>query len=175
MTGWEMSSSSDPRALALVDGLGRWDRYGPHYSRRTPGSKTFTGVGQEVVLVTDSAVWAVVRNRLPQPRGSGSSRGREGAVVPTRFMWRCNMFRNLGPERSSDLIRAAVEMTVREWVVRYGELPSEDMTTEVKPSKVRTEIPGYCYKRAGWVKLRERRGLIVFRCPRAQIERAMLV
>jgi hypothetical protein len=38
---------------------------GPHYSRRTPGSKTFTGVGQEIVLVTQDfrAVWAVVRQR----------------------------------------------------------------------------------------------------------------
>lgn len=43
---WLLSSSSDKRALAVVDGLGKFRRYGPHYSRRTPGSKTFTGCGE---------------------------------------------------------------------------------------------------------------------------------
>ena len=51
VTSWRLSSSSDPLALAVVDGLGKFKRFGPHYSRRTPGSKTFTGVGQEIVLV----------------------------------------------------------------------------------------------------------------------------
>jgi hypothetical protein len=172
---WELSGSSDRRALDVVDGAGRWLGHGPHYSRRTPGSKTFTGVGQEIVLVRDDAVWAVVRNRLPAPRGSGASRGRSGETAPTRYMWRCNMFRNLGNERSSDLIRSAVAMTVRMWVERCGELPGEDLTTEVKPAAIKTEIPGYCYRRAGWVKVRERRGLVVLRCPRAQILRMLPV
>ena len=62
---WEISSSSDPRALQVVDGTGPFEGLGPHYSRRTPGSRTFTGVGQEVVLVSSCgrAVWAVVRQR----------------------------------------------------------------------------------------------------------------
>src|SRR5213592_2385501 len=130
MTGWQLSGSSDRKALDLVDGTGEWEGYGPHYSRRTPGSKTFTGVGQEIVLVRPGAVWAVVRNRLPPPPGSGGSRGRTGEIVPTRYMWRCNMFRNLSGERSSDLIREAVAVTVQEWVRRYSELPGEDLTTE---------------------------------------------
>src|SRR5215204_2123145 len=112
---WVLSSSSDRAALDLVDGTGRWLGHGPHYSRRTPGSRTFTGVGQEIVLVSDSSVWAVVRNRLPAPVGSGLSRGRDGESVTTRYMWRCNMFRNLGTECASDLVRSAVQMTVREW------------------------------------------------------------
>ena len=76
MGGWQMSSSSDPRALAIVDGTGIHEGHGPHYSRRTPGSKTFTGVGQEVVLVheSDCAVWAVVRQRVP----GGTSKARPG-------------------------------------------------------------------------------------------------
>jgi hypothetical protein len=59
---WLLSSSSDRRALDVVDGMGKHAGKGPHYSRRTPGSKTFTGVGREIVLVTDdgNAVWAVV-------------------------------------------------------------------------------------------------------------------
>jgi hypothetical protein len=172
--GWRISSSSDRVALDLVDGTGRWDGNGPHYSRRTPGSKTFTGVGQEIVLTHPSgAVWAVVRARVPSPRGSGASRGRGGELVAGRYVWRCNMFRNLGPERSSDLIRSAVIATVHGWVYRYGELPTETLQTEVKPAAIRSEIPGYSYKRAGWVKWREGRGLVILRCPAPQIERAM--
>lgn len=170
---WQLSSSSDRAALDLVDGVGAWEGNGPHYSRRTPGSKTFTGVGQEVVLVHPSgAVWAVIRARVPSPAGSGASRGRGGETVAGRYVWRCNMFRNLGPERSSDLIRSAVVTTVQVWVGRYGELPSETLQTEVKPAAIRSEIPGYSYRRAGWVKWREARGLVVLRCPRPQIERA---
>jgi hypothetical protein len=67
--GWELSSSSDRRALDVVDGTGPFDGHGPHYSRRTPGSRTFTGVGQEIVLVHPSgAAWAVVRQRTPENR-----------------------------------------------------------------------------------------------------------
>lgn len=170
---WQLSSSSDRLALDIVDGTGTWEGHGPHYSRRTPGSKTFTGVGQEIVLVRPDAVWAVVRARVPAPKGSGASRGRTGETAPTRWVWRCNMFRNLGPERSSDLIREAVAMTAVQWVKRYGELPDETLQTEVKPDRVASEIPGYCYRRAGWVKFKEQRGMVYLRCPRGQLLRAL--
>jgi len=65
--GWRLSSSSDRDALDIVDGTGPFAGLGAHYSRRTPGSKTFTGVGKEVVLVheTGRAVWACVYQRTP--------------------------------------------------------------------------------------------------------------
>ena len=151
---WLLSSSSDPRALAVVDGVGPHTGAGPHYSRRTPGSKTFTGVGQEVVLVTadGSAVWAVVRQRTPTARGTGASRGRNGATDGrARFVWRNMIFRNLGASRSSDLIRSAHIRTLEEWVRRYGKLPAETLRTEVDGARIRSTNPGYCYKQAGWV------------------------
>lgn len=95
---WLLSSSSDPAALAVVDGLGRFAAHGPHYSRRTPGSKTFTGCGQEIVLLHQcgAAVWAVVYQRTPARAGSGSSRGRLGeADAAPRFVWRNMLFRRL--------------------------------------------------------------------------------
>jgi len=64
-------------------------------------------------------------------------------------------------------------MTVREWVRRYGELPTETLQTEVRRAAIKSEIPGYCYRRAGWVKYREQRGLVYLRCPRAQLLRAL--
>lgn len=150
---WLLSSSSDPVALAVVDGLGPLAAHGPHYSRRTPGSKTFTGVGQEVVLVTvcGRAVWAVVRQRTPSRLGTGASRGRRGVTDPRpRFVWRNMMFRNLGAGLSSSLIRAATEMTYREWAKRYGELPPERLRTEIDVHRIRSTNPGCCYKLAGW-------------------------
>lgn len=173
---WELSGSSDPLALSIVDGTGDYEDHGPHYSRRTPGSRTFTGVGQEIVLTHPSgAVWAVVRQRVPAPAGSGSSRGRIGVTKNTAYVWRNMMFRNLGTERSSDLIRSAVIATVREWQARYGELPIEDLRTEVNSRMVKSEVAGYCYRRAGWVKIEKKRAphMIYLRCPRAQILRAM--
>jgi hypothetical protein len=152
---WLLSSSSDPRALAVVDGV-RADLFtppelavGPHYSRQTPGSKTFTGIGQEIVLVSSCgrAVWSVVRQLPPAPRGTP----RTGAIpdgVP--FVWRNNVFRNLGAGLSSSLITAALIVTYREWMARYGELPAERMRTEIDLRKVRSSNPGCCYQHAGW-------------------------
>lgn len=175
MNDWIMSSSSDRVALDIVDGVGPYAGAGSHYSRRTPGAKTFTGVGQEIVLVHPSgAVWAVVRQRVPAPRGSGSSRGRTGVTAPTRYVWRNMMFRNLGPERASDLIRSAVAETAARWIDRYGHLPDEDLRTEIKVAAIRSEIPGYSYRRAGWVRVAKApSGMVYLRCPRAQIMRAI--
>lgn len=174
MKEWNLSSSSAREALDIVDGCGRFEGSGSHYSRRTPGSKTFTGVGQEIVLTHPSgAVWAVVRQRVPAPRGTGSSRGRVGSTSPTRYVWRNMMFRNLGNERASHLIRSAVSKTVPLWIERYGELPSEDLRTEIRISAIQSSIPGYSYRRAGWVRIpKSPSGMVYLRCPRAQILRA---
>lgn len=165
---WTLSSSSDPRALAVVDGLGAFADYGPHYSRRTPGSKTFTGVGREIVLVTECgrAVWACVYQKTPMKRGSGFSRGRGGQPdLSARYIWRNMLFRNLGAGLSSDLIVAATEMTYKLWRERYGALPDERLRTEIELAKVRSANPGYCYKVAGWTVDRIVRGKLYLWAP----------
>lgn len=163
-TRWRISSSSDPVALSIVDGTGKHAGNGPHYSRRTPGSKTFTGVGQEVVLVTEdgNAVWAVVYQRTPGKRGSGASRGRNGTTdAAPRFVWRNMLFRNLGAELSSELIKAATRETYRLWHEKYGTLPTERLRTEVDTKAIKSRNPGYCYQCAGWLK-GERKGRKLF-------------
>lgn len=164
-----MSSSSDPRALAIVDGLGRFSAYGPHYSRRTPGSKTFTGVGREVVLLHDSeaAVWAVVYQRTPVKKGLGSSRGRMIPDAGPRFVWRNMLFRRMPecPERASDLVRSATSETYRRWVERYGALPAERLRTEIGIGKVKSSNPGCCYKLAGYTVDRVVRGKLYLWAP----------
>lgn len=155
MTRWWLSSSSDRAALDIVDGTGRFEGYGPHYSRRTPGSKTFTGVGQEIVLVTDCgrAVWACARQRTPCAVGTGGSRGRLGlADHKPRYIWRNMMFRNLGAGLSSDLICEALETTYFYWAWRYGSLPAEQLRTEIDVRRVSSTNPGYCYLMAGWTR-----------------------
>lgn len=150
---WLLSSSSDRRALDVVDGAGVFEGMGPHYSRRTPGAKTFTGCGREIVLVTDCgrAVWACVYQRTPSARGSGASRGRVGATDSRpRYLWRNMMFRNLGAGLSSELIRLATEETYRQWTERYGAIPEERLRTEVDVRRVKSANPGYCYIAAGW-------------------------
>lgn len=157
---WLLSSSSDRRALDIVDGTGPHQGSGPHYSRRTPGSKTFTGVGREIVLVTEClrAVWACVYQRTPSVIGSGGSRGRSGIPDPKpRYLWRNMLFRNLGAGVSSSLIITATARTYEEWLKRYGGLPSERLRTEIGTKEVRSSNPGFCYQCAGWVKDRVER------------------
>lgn len=165
---WLLSSSSDPRALAVVDGTGLFSSHGPHYSRRTPGSKTFTGVGQEIVLITEdgTAVWACVRQKTPSARGTGASRGRAGETDKrARFIWRNMLFRNLGTKKSSDLIISALARTYEEWAKRYGSLPEERLRTEISIKQVKSQNPGYCYKIAGWTKDRVVRGKLYLWAP----------
>jgi hypothetical protein len=165
---WRVSSSSDPDALAVVDGTGRFSEHGPHYSRRTVGSKTFTGVGQEVVLITDTkdAVWAVVRQKTPARRGSGTSRGRMGdSDANVRHIWRNMLFRNLGEYLSSDLIREATAVTYWLWRQKYGELPAERLRTEIGIDAVRSTNPGYCYKQAGYTTDRKVRDKLYLWAP----------
>ncbi len=168
--GWLRSSSSDLDALAIVDGLRQHEGHGPHYSRRTPGSKTFTGVGQEVVLLHDSglAVWAVVRQKTPSKRGSGGSRGRTGvADAAPRYVWRNMLFRRLPtcPVQASSLIETATRATYIAWSLRYGAMPPERLRTEIGIGAVKSANPGYCYKMAGYVKDRVVRGKLYLWAP----------
>lgn len=169
---WLLSSSSDRRALDVVDGTGPCEGHGPHYSRRTPGSKTFTGVGQEIVLVSDCglAVWACIRQKTPMAVGSGRSRHRrddtsKATDAKARYLWRNSMFRNLGAGLSSELIRDAYAMTCTEWVRRYGALPVERLRTEVDVAAVRSRNPGFCYTVAGWTKGETKRGKLFLWAP----------
>ncbi len=174
---WELSSSSDKRALAVVDGLGICAGHGPHYSRRTPGSKTFTGVGQEIVLVTacGRAVWACIRQKTPMAVGTGRSRHRaadeaKATDAKARYVWRNMIFRNLGAGLSSDLIRAALERTYVEWAKRYGELPAERLRTEIDLRAVQSRNPGYCYKMAGWGDGIKKRGKLFLYAPPPMVQ-----
>lgn len=161
--GWQRSSSGDRLALDIVDGTGRWAGRGPHYSRRSPGSKTFTGVGQEIVLLHESlaAVWACVRQKTPARRGSGASRDRSGAPDPdARWIWRNLLFRRFDecPIPAALLVVTATASTFVFWREKYGTLPEERLRTEIGIADVRSTNPGACYRIAGYTHDRDVRG-----------------
>lgn len=59
--------------------------------------------------------------------------------------FRCSLFRNEGPRRSSELIREAMVLTEAAWGA-----PPDGWITWIEPGKVASSIPGYCFRRAGW-------------------------
>lgn len=144
-----ISWRDDPDARALVDGdspLLTEDRKVAHYSRQTRFARQWCRNGQNIVFMTPDllTVWCSFR---PTP----------GKAVrqDTLEAWECTLFRNenavriargLEPIESSVLIRESVALT---WAI-WGEAPKDGVITFVKPEKVLTEIPGYCYRRAGW-------------------------
>lgn len=125
---WLAVKRTDPRAFAL---------YSRHYSFkknarwRTPGNTNVTGSGQTMVLLTVAvdALFVWLRNtveRLDKQEGVS-----------------CAIFRNEGPRRSSTLIREADQLAWARW-------PGERHFTYVDPSEVESQLPGYCFRRAGW-------------------------
>lgn len=128
---WRPVSKADVHARELAD---------RHYSRQTRGSPQFMPPGPTLVLLTHDAraVWGVALNLDPM----GTLR------------WRCTIFRNEGPVRSSDLVREATALTFSLWRSEHGELPSVPLTTEVDPEKTRRKRdPGRCFLRAGWTSV----------------------
>lgn len=140
---WHKVSRRDPRARELAD---------RHYSRQTPGAAGFMASGKTLVLMTcdAAALWGAIENLDP----AGGRR------------WRCSIFRNESPIRSSDLIVEATARTYAYWRRHYGGLPAVPLTTEVNPDRVkRKRDPGRCFLRAGWRRVDVRRGLVVLQAP----------
>lgn len=143
---WLRTHKGDRAGRALAD---------RHYTRQTPGAASFTRPGNNLVYVTDDerAVWVTQR---PDPRT-------EAKRMDGLDAWECTIFRNEGAHRSSTLIRLATALTYDDW----GAPPSDGLITFVDPAKVGSEIPGYCFRRAGWKRVGESRdGKPMFRAPR---------
>jgi hypothetical protein len=124
---WQVRTRLDSAANALAD---------RHYSRRRPGSGQVGPPGRKLVLVTpcERAVWLT---HWPYP---------ELALDGMDF-WRNSIFRNEGAGLSSELIRAAMELTGQLWAGR----PVDGWCTWIDTRKVRHKRdPGRCYLKAGW-------------------------
>jgi hypothetical protein len=128
---WIRVTKFDKYAVKLAD---------QHYSRRKPGSSQFMPPGQTIVLLSENrdAVWGWWR---PHPSsGIKQMNGLDG--------WTCTIFRNTGRILSSKLILAA-EKILKDSGETCG---PNGMLTYVWGARIRSTNPGYCFKRAGWVK-----------------------
>jgi hypothetical protein len=125
---WLVVPKFTPSCARLADG---------HYSRRTIRSPQFMPPGQTLVLLTPDEL-AVFGWWRPDPSsGIVAMNGLDG--------WTCTIFRNTGPQLSSDLVLAAES----ELLDRYDCGP-DGLITYVWDSKVASANPGYCFKCAGW-------------------------
>lgn len=105
--------------------------------------------GETIVLITPEgdAVWGWWR---PHPEsGLEAMNGLDG--------WTCSIFRNESARLSSVLVLAAERALVAETTRRYKDAPERacgpaGMLSYVFDAKIRSTNPGYCYKKAGWIK-----------------------
>ena len=123
---WQARSKRDPAAMALFD---------RHYSRQKVGRGEVGPPGRKLVFVSpdESAMWCT-----HWPRAD--------LTLDHLDAWRCSVFRNEGPGLSSELIRAAMELTGVLWEQR----PRDGWVTWVDTRRVASTNPGYCFKQAGW-------------------------
>lgn len=122
---WQVTTRSAPAVLGLAR---------DHYSRQHPDSNRIGGPGRHLVLITPCgrALWDTHYTTYPD----------DGLNA-----WRCSIFRNEGAGLSSELILAAMAMTVEMW----GSPPPDGWVTWVDPGKVRPKRdPGRCFIRARW-------------------------
>ena len=123
---WLHAQDGDPRAYAL---------FRRHYStlayksRPRGAERRFCGPGEKMVLLTPDC------NALFVWRKFVDKSGQQGI--------NCAIFRNEGPQLSSELILAAERLAWQRW-------PEARLYTYVNPRKVRSSNPGYCFKKAGW-------------------------
>jgi hypothetical protein len=131
---WQQVGKCDKRGAALAD---------KHYSRRTVGSPQFMPPGETVVLVSRCGL-AVFGWWRPHPRS--------GIVAMNKLDgWTCSIFRNESDILSSELVLAAEHA-----LVAYGQDAApcgpDGMLTYVWDKKVRSVNPGFCFKKAGWIR-----------------------
>ena len=92
-------------------------------------TKRFVGPGERIVLITQDGLSLFVWRKFI------NDSGQKGV--------NCSIFRNEGPELSSELILKAEHWAFERW-------PGERLYTYVDPNQVQSSNPGYCFKVAGW-------------------------
>lgn len=121
---WLGAKDADKRALAL------YERHYSAYQYRDGRKRTcFIGPGQKMVLMTFNCDALFVWRKFI------SDDGQKGIY--------CAVFRNESPILSSVLIIEAMGLAR----VRWG---NERLYTYVNPRLIKSNNPGYCFKKAGW-------------------------
>lgn len=122
---WTVTNRFDPIVAAIAD---------RHYPRRHSSDRVGGPYRTLTLLAVDhSAAWVT---GYPQP----------GKSLDGLDAWRCNLFRNEGDAVASDLITAAMRVTLALWQTP----PPDRWVTYVDTAQVGSQVPGYCFRRAGW-------------------------
>lgn len=124
-SGWLVTTRADEAVRALRT---------RHYSTLGSTGRTVGPPGRVVVLRTSDGLAGWI-SHYPRP----------DLALDGLDAFRCSLFRNEGSRLSSELIREAVEITHRLWGP-----PPEGWVTWIEPAKVASEVPGWCFRRAGW-------------------------
>lgn len=139
---WIVTNKGDQTVRSLID---------EHYSRQSHGNRQYCRPGHNLVLrnCDGTAAWI-------------SWRGiRDDGIED---VWECAAFRNSSYEVSSEMIHWAVYATICEWGHIF---PAAGMITYVDSKKVSSNVPGYCFIRAGFKKkgISKNRKLLLFHLP----------
>jgi hypothetical protein len=139
---WWLTRDGDRTCLELYE-----RHYSAYRYRDGRVRLTFCGPGENIVLRTECGdaffVWrrfidACIDTRTGLPQAGIN----------------CAAFRNEGTARSSDLIRQADAIADCVWSDRRH-------YTYVDASRIRSTIPGYCFRRAGWRRCGTTKGGLV--------------
>ncbi len=133
---WRPVKDGNPEAYAL---------YARHYSARTyadgrrtrygnPNRRLIIGPGEKLLLLGRDGLSLCCWRRY------------HDASSTTERRVFCTVFRNESEERASTILRAAMALAWIRW-------PGERLWTYVDPAKIKSEVPGYCFRRAGWKRV----------------------
>lgn len=145
---WRIGHRFSPGVAALAD---------RHYSRQTVGARQCLPPGRAIVLLAGDPPWAVwatlfrefVLHEWPGTLENPLFRVERAPASPR--------------PRASDMILEALSVTRYLW----GAPPMAGIITFVALSRVASEVPGYCYRRAGWRRIgfTRKRGHLVLHLP----------
>jgi len=128
MGRWFAIKDGDARGRALIR-----RHYSARHYRDNRNPRLYVGPGEKMVLLTvDCKALFIWRKFISDDGQTGVN---------------CACFRNEGQELSSSLILEAEQLA-------WGRWPGERLYTYVNPRKIASVNPGYCFKRANWILVR---------------------
>ncbi len=128
---WLPVKDGEARAYAIMQRHYTFRAYadGRRQDARNRNRHLFVGPGQKLVLLgADERALFVWRKFIDKSGQTGVN---------------CAVFRNESDRRASDLIREAE-------IIAWFRWPGERLYTYVDARKVKSDVPGYCFRRAGW-------------------------
>lgn len=128
---WLPCRDGDARAYDLMTRHYSFQRYrdGRRDDRGNPNRRLFCGPGEKMVLLTVACDALFVWRKFIDDSGQVGVN--------------CAVFRNESSMRASDMIREAMQLAWQRW-------PNQRLYTYVDARKLKTDVAGYCFRRAGW-------------------------